>query len=65
MSFFNSHKNSHFQKGLTHDYGKKFQIFFGVFSSVKETLVLSFGDVIFSKGGFFDDKNVMLNHDSV
>ena len=60
MSFYYRQKICIFLKRLTRDYGQKFQIFFWAFYSVKETLVLSFGDVIFSKGGFFDDKNVIL-----
>ena len=53
-------KNSHFQKGLTNDYVKNSKYFFESSLLLKETLVLSFGDIIFLKGGFFDDKNVML-----
>ena len=35
----------------------KFLNIFQVYFSVKETLVLSFDDVVFSKGGSLDDKN--------
>ena len=40
-------KNLHVLEGVTPDSGQKFQ-------------VLSFDDVVFSKGGFLDDKNIML-----
>ena len=43
-----------FPKGLNYDAGQKFQISF-----VKRTLFLSFDDVLFSKGGFLDNKEVI------
>ena len=33
---------------------------FPAYVFVKETLVLSFDDVVFTKGSFLDDKNVIL-----
>ena len=38
---------------------KKIPNIFWNYVSVKETLVLSFDDVIFSKEGFLDNKNVL------
>ena len=49
-----------FPKGLTDDSGKKFYILFEPMFSVKETLVLSFDDIVFSKGSFLDNRNVIL-----
>ena len=41
-------------------FSSKFPNIFQVFFSVKETLALSFDDVVFSKGGCLDVKNVIL-----
>ena len=46
---------TYFQRGLTMIQVENSNIFRAHFS-VKETLVLSFEDVVFSKGGFLDDK---------
>ena len=40
-------------------FSSKFPNIFQVFFSVKETLALSFDDVVFSKGGCLDVKNVI------
>ena len=52
-------KVAYFQRGYTMILVKKFHIF-RAFFSVKETLVLSFDNFVFLKGGFLDDKNVIL-----
>ena len=50
----------HILKGINPWFWSKFLNIFQVYFSVKETLVLSFDDVVFSKGGFLDDKNDIL-----
>ena len=52
MSFYYSRKISIFSKELIHDFGQKFQISFRAYFSVN--------DVVFSKGSFLNDKNVIL-----
>ena len=60
MSFYYSRKTCIFPNGLNHDSNKKTPYIFPFYVSVKETLVLSFDDVVFSKGGFLDYWNVIL-----
>ena len=52
MSFYYGRKICIFSKGLTQDSCQKFQL------SLAPTSVFSFDDVVLSKGGFLDNKNV-------
>ena len=53
MTFYYCRQISIFSKGLSHDSCKKNRNIFRAFFSVKETLVLSFDDVVYSKGRLF------------
>ena len=51
-------KNLHFFEGVNSWLSSKIPVTFGAYFSVKETSVFSFDDVVLSKGGFLDNKNV-------
>ena len=53
-------KNFHIVKGVDPWFWSKFLNIFQVYFCVKESLVFSFVDVVFSKGGFLDDENDIL-----
>ena len=50
----------HISKSVNPEFGSKIANIFRAYYSLKETSVLSFDDVVFSKGGFLDDKNIIL-----
>ena len=58
--FFLWSKNLHIVKGVNPWLWSKFLNIIRAYFSVKETLVLSFDDVLFLKGGFLDNKKVIL-----
>ena len=50
----------HILKGVTSRFPSEVPNIFQTYFSVRETLVLSFEDVVFLKGGFLDHKNDIL-----
>ena len=53
-------KNLHILKGVNPCFWSEVPTIFRAFFSVTKTLILSFDDVVFSTGGFLDDKNDLL-----
>ena len=53
-------KFAYFQRGYNPRFWSNIPDFIRTQFSVKETLVLSFDDFVISKGGFLDDKTVIL-----
>ena len=60
MSFYYCRKICIFLKSISNDSGQKFQTSFQSYFCVKEAFVLLSDDVAFLKGGYVDDKKVVL-----